>query len=540
MPDSMTEPDPIQTRLKEFLLNPASYPHRPRRVKLVETHSALVFIAGPLVYKIKKAVNLGFLDFSTLEKRRFDSEREVALNSRLSKGLYLGVIPISIRDGALTFGQGNEVVDYAVKMRTLASRYFLDRLLARGAAGTREMDRIVGALAKFYTSIPTTEEIEKWGRIDHLKISTDENFQQTQEFVGNALSKAAFETIQFYTNEFYRREAGLFESRLSGRWIRDGHGDLRMEHAHLAPKTLNIFDCIEFNDRLRYVDVANDAAFLAMDLDIAGRPDLGRYFASRMAGALGDTGLPRLIDFYKCYRACVRGKVSAIQSVGPGMPASLREARLATARLHFRQALRYAVAGSEPLVLAVTGRAGSGKSALARALAGELGWPVFSSDQTRKEIAGLPLFARGDAASRATLYSSGMTRRTYDKLVTEAAGLARQGTSVILDATFGRRALRQQLRETMSGLGVALQFVEAEVDDETVRRRLHARDTRTDEVSDARLEDFEMLMSGYEPPSKTPGADLCVVGTAGSPEETLATALKCLAQARLEARSGKI
>jgi predicted kinase len=417
-------------------------------------------------------------------------------------------------------------------MRTMSSRYFLNRLMERGVVDTGEIDRIVQALGKFYGATPTTARIEEWGRVDHLKISTDENFRQTEGFVGTALSRAAFETIRFYTDEFYRREEALFESRVSGRWIRDGHGDLRMEHVHLAPKMLNIFDCVEFNDRLRYVDVANDLAFLVMEFDLAGRSDLGRYFASRMAGVLGDTAMPRLLDFYKCYRAYVRGKVAAIQSAADTTPTKERPTRLAGARLNYRQSLRYAVAGSDPLVLAVVGRAGSGKSAMSRALGGELGWPVFSSDQTRKEIAGRPLFERVDAASRATLYSNEMTCQTYDKLLNGAANLAGQGKSVILDATFGRRAQREQLRAKMGELGFALRIVEAQADDETVRRRLRERDTRRDEVSDARLKDFEVLARAYEPPSIPEGTGLCVVSTAGSPEETVAATLRLLTRSR--------
>lgn len=190
----------------------------------------------------------------------------------------------------------------------------------------------------------------------------------------------------------------------------------------------------------------------------------------------------------------------------------------------------HAVGGSEPLVLAVMGRAGAGKSALARALSLELHWPACSSDQTRKEIAGQPLFERGNAGSRATLYSDEMTRRTYDKLFVKVVNFARRGTSVILDATFGKRAHREQLRARMGELGFALRFVEAQADDETVKSRLRDRDGRNDEISDARLEDFELLSHAYEPPSMLEGTDLCVVGTAGSPQETVSAALQALAR----------
>ena len=152
-----------------------------------------------------------------------------------------------------------------------------------------------------------------WGRIKKLKISTDENFRQTEAFIGSTLSRPAFEAIRLYTENFYNRNAKLFDSRIREQWIRDCHGDLHLEHVHLAPKTLSIYDCIEFNDRFRYIDVANDIAFLAMDFDYHGRPDLSHQFTERMVAALGDRGMLRLMDFYKCYHAYVRGNVESFQ-----------------------------------------------------------------------------------------------------------------------------------------------------------------------------------------------------------------------------------
>jgi len=225
-----------------FLLNPESYPHRPKRVYLVQTHASYVFLGFPYVYKVKKKVNFGFLDFSGLENRRYYSEREVILNRRLCPEIYLGVIPISIRAGKLTFEEGEKIVDYAVKMRKLQDRYFMLRLLRRDQVTTRDLDRIVSKLKDFYEAETPKQKITKWGRIEKLKISTDENFDQTRVFVGVAISRAAFEAIVFYTAAFYARNAELFNSRVRGHRIRDCHGDLHLEHIHLAPKALSIYD----------------------------------------------------------------------------------------------------------------------------------------------------------------------------------------------------------------------------------------------------------------------------------------------------------
>ncbi|HEY5742819.1 MAG TPA: hypothetical protein VIS99_09785, partial [Terrimicrobiaceae bacterium] len=262
---------PVKAKeLLNFLSQRNSYRHRPRTLSVSQTHASYLFIAGPYVYKVKKTVNLGFLDFSTLEKRRYFCEREVFLNRRLCPHVHLGVCPIFRRSGKLTFEDGEEIVEYAVKMRKLEARYFLPQLLQRKAVGSRELKRIVSCLVNFYKAQRPTDEIVSWGRIAKLRISTNENFRQTKDFVGETVSQAAFEAVRFYTKQFYQCNISLFEERVGGRRIRDCHGDLRLEHVHLSPRHLSIYDCIEFNDRLRYIDWANDIAFLAMDFDYQG------------------------------------------------------------------------------------------------------------------------------------------------------------------------------------------------------------------------------------------------------------------------------
>jgi hypothetical protein len=522
----------LSEQLLPFLLNPRSYPHRPRTVRLLQTHSSFVFLAGPFVFKIKKPVNFGFLDFSTLEKRRYFCAREVELNRRLCPKVYLGVVPICRRRDRLGFDEGDEVVEVAVKMRKLSERYFLKRLVQHGQVRKSDLDRVVRVLKKFYQAQTPTAEIEAWGQIDRLKISTEENFGQTEAFVAKTISRRAFEAIRTYTNQFYAQHATLFRNRIRQRWIRDCHGDLHLDHIHLTPHSVHIYDCIEFNDRLRYIDVANDVAFLAMDLDFNHRPDLARHFAVRMARALQDPDLPRLLDFYRCYRAYVRGKVESLHSVAPEAPEAEREAVQQLARRYFQLALQYAVAGSHPVVLIVMGRIASGKSVLANALADELGWPIFSSDRLRKEMAGFPLFERTAAAARAKLYSHAMTRRTYAALLCAAAQGVSSGQSVLLDATFGRREWREQLRQLLSRKDIPYQFIEARVSDRVARRRLEAREGQAGEISDARPEDFALLSRCHQPPQELAAHELLIVNSDGPVEKTLAELLRELATRR--------
>lgn len=487
----------MQERLLPFMLNPKSYPHQPKRVRLVQTHSSFVFVVAPFVYKIKKSVNFGFLNFSTLEKRRHFCEREVVLNRRLSPSIYLGVVPISIRNGEFEFGTSGDIIEYAVQMRKLSERYFLDALLQRNSVTPSDIDRIANTLKEFYEAQHPTREIEEWGAISRLQISTDENFRQTEQF--NTLTRAAFQTIRDYTDEFYQRHAALFEARVQEGWIRDCHGDLHLEHIHLTPRSLHIYDCIEFNDRLRYVDVASDVSFLAMDLDFNGRPDLARHFLTTISAALSDSDMLRLVPFYKCYRAYVRGKVESLHAIDHSSPAIERNACADRARKYFRLALRYTVTADKPMVFAVIGRIASGKSTLANALAQELDCAVVSSDRVRKELAGFPLYERTSAEARSHLYSQQMTENTYQRLISTAEAAVQSGRSIVLDATFARTAHRKLIAERLRKQGAELQLIEAIADDETIKQRLADREGKPDEISDARLEDFEMLAGKYEP-----------------------------------------
>lgn len=518
-----------QKRLLTFLSDRRSYPHRPRTVRFVQTHASYVFLASPYVYKVKKPVNLGFLDFSTLKKRRHFCEREVLLNRRLSSHVHLGVLPIFLKAGKLAFENGGRVVEYAVQMRKLDNRYFLPRLLKRNHVGSPELNRIVSALKKFYQEQEPTDAITGWGRIEKLKVSTNENFRQTEEFVGHTISRPAFEAIRRYTTKFYQCNASLFQERMSEGRIRDCHGDLRLEHIHLSPTHLSIYDCIEFNDRLRRIDWASDIGFLAMDFDHQGRPDLSRAFTSRMAAALGDDGLLRIVDFYKCYRAYVRGKVESLQGLG------LRQGRRkqqnwTNAKKYFQLALQYAVCGSRPTVLIVMGRIASGKSTLAKSLGRELEWNVFSSDLLRKRLAGVPRHKRVVKAMRRRLYAEDMTNKTYEALLQEAVEETRNQRSVILDATFGRQRHRDRLRRKLEAIGVMFRFVEARATDDAVRRRLQQRNGQAGEISDARIEDFEVLSGSYEPPSELSPRELVSVNTwKVSSEVTTIDVLKALA-----------
>jgi aminoglycoside phosphotransferase family enzyme/predicted kinase len=498
-------------RLLDFLSDADSYPHRPSQVTLVQTHASWVFLAPPFVYKIKKPVSLGFLDFSTLELRHADCKRELELNRRLAEDIYLGIEPICEQEGRLHFGGYGEVVEWAVKMRQMDPRYFLLQLMRTEEVGTREMDRIVDRLRRFYVSQPPLPAAEVKTANEHLRQGTEDNFKAAASFVGQSLSQQALDAIAYYTREFFERQSALLESRLHDGWIRDCHGDLHLDHIHLSPEAVRIYDCIEFNTDFRCIDVACDIAFLAMDLDFNGRADLARYIVERFAVLLDDHGIRALMDFYKCYRACVRGKVESMHANAETVAEAEKQTSLQLARRYFQLALQYAVAGSEPRVFVFMGKVASGKSALAETLGRETGWPVHSSDRLRKTLAGTPLNHRGTEEERAALYAPAMTQKTYEMLFAEALATLREGRSVIVDATFSKLEQRDAFKKVMAEERCEVQWIEAHASDNVIRERLLERDQATSVVSDARFEDYQRLSAAYEAPQELlPGEKISI------------------------------
>ncbi|MBT8400134.1 MAG: AAA family ATPase [Rhodothermia bacterium] len=487
-------------KLLDFLADPASYAHGPSSVEIIQTHISYVAIASPYVYKVKKPVDLGFLDFSTLDKRRYYCEEEVRLNRRLCSSIYDEVVALHFDEGVLSFAPKGDIVDYAVRMRQLRDGYFMNQLLEADQLGRDHFDRLIKRLVSFYSSQSPSEEVTAWGQIDKIRLSTDENFEQTAGHVGAFLTRPAYGAIRFFTQRFFEKNRDLFARRRAEGRIVDGHGDLHLEHVHMEGDDICIYDCIEFSERLRFIDVANDVGFLAMDLDYYERPSFSDYFVRGIGDAMDDKDLLRLLPFYKCYRAYVRGKVEGMRALEGEVPESERTESRKRARRYYRLALNYCVSGNDPLVVVVMGRVGTGKSTLARMLGDALGWLVISSDRKRKELAGINMYERGDEVARAKLYSEEMTRKTYDGLLKHAVERGRDHHSTILDATYSVPAERAAAVEMLNREGIAHRFVEVTAPDAVIRSRLADREQAADVVSDARLDDFPALSKRYVSP----------------------------------------
>jgi hypothetical protein len=327
--------------LQKLLLNPEIYPDHPQAVKFIETHISLLFLTGNHVYKVKKPVDFGFLDFTTLGKRKFFCEQEVKLNRRLSPTIYLGVVTITQDDNRIILDGKGELVEYAVKMRQIPEEFLMDKLLEKKQVTPRMIEAVSEKLVKFYFAAESNDLIQSFAKPERVKQDTDENFEQTEKYIDVTIPGQVYEGVKNRTNEFFRTKRKIFDQRIATDRIRDCHGDLRLEHIFWGDE-ISIFDCIEFNERFRYTDVAADIAFLAMDLDYHSRQDLSEHLIRTFIGESGDQELVEVLDFYKCYRAYVRGKVESFRLDDPHIPGGEKKEALKRAQKYFDLAYRYA------------------------------------------------------------------------------------------------------------------------------------------------------------------------------------------------------
>ncbi len=305
--------------LQKALLDPEIYPDHPRTIKLIETHISLLFLTGNHVYKVKKPVDFGFLDFTSLEKRKYFCEQEVKLNRRLSPDIYLGVVRITKEGNQILLDGKGELVEYAVKMKQIPEEFLMDKLLEKKQVTSKMIEAVSEKLVNFYFAAETNDRIKSFAKPERVKQDTDENFEQTEKYIEVTIPREVYKEVKNRTNDFFRTKEKIFYQRIVSDRIRDCHGDLRLEHIFWGDE-ISIFDCIEFNERFRYTDVAADIAFLAMDLDYHGRQDLSEHLIRAYVGESGDHGLIEVLDFYKCYRAYVRGKVESFRLDDPHIP----------------------------------------------------------------------------------------------------------------------------------------------------------------------------------------------------------------------------
>lgn len=508
----------IQTKLLESMLNPNFYPHRPPSVELVQTHISYVFIAGDIVYKIKKPVNFGFLDFTSIEKRKFYCEEELRLNRRLAPSTYLDVVSIAQDSaGNVILGKEDNVIDYAVRMKKLPADKMLKTLLAAGEADEKVIDAVADKIAAFHKVAETGGRIDEMGGIATIRRNHEENFAQTMNYVNITIPEYQYNFIKDYVENFLAEKKALLEKRVTGHKIRDCHGDLHLEHICIADEII-IFDCIEFNERFRFGDVAAEVAFLTMDLDFNGYPQQAESFVKSYLRYSNDTDMLILLNFYRCYYAYVRGKVISFRLDQKDMQAVERSQIANTAGRYFDLAYTYAANLEKPVLILTAGLMGCGKSYQARNLAARFGAQIIRTDVLRKELLNINPTDQHHAEFGHGIYSDDVSRHTYGRAYELAVSLINTGKSVIIDASFKRRTERQEARQLAQKLDVPFYIIECTCRDEIVKMRLDKRAREKDNASDGRWEIYAAQKDDFDEINEIPAGQYFKIDTSENPE----------------------
>jgi len=494
------------------------------RVDVEETHISWVFLLEGDVFKVKKPVDLGFLDFRTKEQRRAACDAEVRLNARLAPDVYRGVVPVRRGgDGRCLIGGDGAIVDWAVHMKRLSDHDRADRRLARGELSGEQLDRVARRMATFHGCSRADAKTERFGSPQVIRQNVEENFVQTKDSIGRYLRAAEADEIVLWQTSFVQDHEALFLDRARGGRVRDGHGDLRLEHVYVDDGgTVTIIDCIEFNERFRFADVCADVAFLSMDLAGLGHTDLAERFIASYARESNDFDLYALVDFYESYRAFVRAKISGMVAADDSMDSAARERARRDARRYFLLALS---ADRKPLLrpslVAVGGIIACGKSTIAERLGAEMSAPVIDADRTRKGMLGVDAESRLEHGAWQGAYDRAFTDEVYREVLRRAAVVLASGRPVVLDASFRSPAMRMAARDLASVHGVPFRFIECRADPDVCRARLVERE-RTGGVSDGRLEIFDAFASSFERATEVPPGDRLELDTTRPLAESLA------------------
>ncbi len=498
-------------RLMDFLLNPRNYPERPQAVTHVETHISHVFIGDAFVYKIKKPVNFGFLDFSTLRRRRFFCEQEVILNSRLAKGIYLGVQPIYGSHGAYSFDlqADGRPMEYAVRMKRIPLDCLLFKLIGEGRPLFGALEDVGKALAVFHGHVPPYRG-RKFGGIESIAAATEENFAQVKPFTSVTTNRKTLKPLMEYTRKFLEDRKGKFAERKKNGYIREGHGDLHCQHICLEHPPI-IFDCIEFNVGFRVIDILQDIAFLFMDLEYRGRFDLSSrlhkaYFA-RQPNALDE----ELLRFYKVYRAVVRGKVEGFAARNVE-DVSEREKAVGRARDYFGLAEYYINYFQKPFnPLVFMGLSGSGKSTIARDFSPNA--VILRSDVIRKQITGLRKGAHAYSSFGEGIYTPDLTSRIYRLMLDAAIDHGAKGKKVVVDATYLKANQRRDFYETCIAKGLNPFFINCFAREDVLKDRIRKRMETGTDASDADIGILEHQLRHLEEPEELPSYRILAINT---------------------------
>jgi aminoglycoside phosphotransferase family enzyme/predicted kinase len=518
------------------LSDPRAYTGAVDKIEVRQTHISVVFLAGDFAYKIRKPVKFAFLDFSSRSQRRLDCQREVDLNQRLAPDVYLGIVPIVLRDGRLQVEGVGETVEWAVKMRRLPDECTLKFRLAHDSVGKDVMTMLARRLASFHATAAFGSEIAQFGRYEAVAKHVLENLEVGDSDRNATIERGLFERLTNLTRQKLEDVRDVIERRAKKLIPRDTHGDLRLDHIYLFPDQLPpgnlcIIDCIEFNDGFRYADPISDIAFLIMDLKFYGRAVLAEILISEYFDASGDEEGRLVLALYTSYRSAVRAKVALLESTEPEIPEHKRLVALEHARAHWLLALNELEAPSRRIcLLLVGGLQGTGKSTLARELAGLGGFSVIRTDVVRKELARAAGLMSNDENDQSNIYTVEWTERTYSECLRRTVDLLKKGQRVIVDGTFSCEKYRTQFLDAAKHLAVASLFFKCVAEPEVIRRRL---DERTGDASDADWNVYLDSVTKWEPESSRTFRETRLIESSQSVQVTTEAAANVLRRAAL-------
>jgi uncharacterized protein len=477
--------------LIQSMMQPEFYPHPVQEpIQLLQTHISYVFLTGDFAYKVKKPVNFGFLDFSTLEQRQHFCAEELRLNQRAASELYLDVLPITQSGETFLLGNSGETVEYTLKMRQFPQDGLFLALFEQGLLTEQDMERFADELAKFHAKAQTSNYIDRFGEVAQVRLSVDENYQQTEKYIGGPQTQAQYEATKHYTDQFFAEHADIFAQRVQDHFIRECHGDVHLRNVCRWNQKILLFDCIEFNEPFRFVDVMYDVAFAVMDIEARNRSDLANTFLNSYVEQTGDWEGLQVLPLYLSRQAYVRAKVGSFILDDPNIPESVRQESSAAAAEYYKLAWNYTQPTPGQIVL-MAGLSGAGKSTTARNLARRCRAIHLRSDAVRKHLANIPLNQKGGDE----LYTPDMNQKTYDRLLNLGILLAQQGFTVILDAKYDRQALRASAINQAQAHQIPLKILHCIAPLETLQKRLEQRmgdiaDATTDVLAQQSFEDF--------------------------------------------------
>jgi uncharacterized protein len=482
-------PNACRPALVEGLLDPAAYPHPTGPIRLVETHISWVFLTGPFVYKVKKPRDLGFLDYTTLDRRRHFCGEEVRISGRFAPSIYKGAVPITGTPERPRIGGDGEPIEWAVQLVQFDEADRLDNRFAAGRLSAADCRALGAAIAEVEERLPVADAASGWGTAESIRSAVAVNFAALRERRPDVVTRV--DALEAWLTERLASAAATIGQRIAAGRVRECHGDLHLANLVLHDGVMTAFDAIEFSPGLRWIDVANDVAFLAMDLESRSRPDLAAHVVSAWAEAADDHAAVAVLPMYEVYRAVVRASVAALRDGDSA-------ARAETDRyLDLAERLTRPV---PPALVCTCGPSGSGKSTVAADVTGALHAIRIRSDVERKRLAGMAATDRPtDVAATAALYDDALTRRVYDRLADLARTVLAAGARVVVDATCTRRWQRDALAAVARDAAAPLVWIDFDVPERELVGRVTARAAAGTDASDASAEIVRRQLADREP-----------------------------------------